>query len=252
MNAEKRKAKGIEDDGPYRNQDETIEIALNLNVDPRKPGQSLRGTLSLPHGSGKAVRCVVFTASASAAEEALRAGAVAAGGDDLVTDISDGTLPPMSFDRSLASPEMMSRLSKVARLLGPRGLMPNAKLGTIVPADKLSSAVEEQMTGSVQYRTDKCGTVHAGIGRGSFGLQKLSENIRAFVEGIEEAKPEAYGRPKKGQKKVKASKNAKYVLSAFMTSTQGKGHKLDLDTIDPNSNRFMVDPHEGEGETKAA
>lgn len=224
-------------DGPYRNQDETIELALNLNLDPRKPGQALRGALSLPHGSGKKVDCVVFTRDEQAAKEALEAGALHAGGESLVNQIVDGTIP-LTFDRALATPDMQAVLGqKLARMLGPRGLMPNAKVGTLVPSpDKLVSVLKEQLAGQVQYRTDKAGIIHLGIGKGSFGSEKLLDNLKCTLNEIYEVKPENFG---KGKKKSSSSKNQKYFLRANLTSTQGKSVRLDLRTVDPTSVFFM-------------
>ena len=227
----------LQDDGPYRNQDETIELALNLNLDPRKPGQALRGPLSLPHGSGKTVKCVVFTRDASAAQAALEAGALHAGGEEIVNQILEGTIP-LDFDRALATPDMQAVLGqKLARMLGPRGLMPNAKVGTLIPsADKLVDALKEQLAGQVQYRTDKAGIIHLGIGKGSFGSEKLLDNLRTTLSEIYEVKPESFG---KGKKKSSSSKNTKYFLKAHLTSQQGPSVRMDLRTVDPTSVFFM-------------
>mmetsp|Transcript_52663 Transcript_52663/g.111866 ORF Transcript_52663/g.111866 Transcript_52663/m.111866 type:complete len:330 (-) Transcript_52663:59-1048(-) len=224
----------------YRRMDETVELALQLNLDPRKPGQSLRGSLALPHGNGKAFAVAVFTDSEKLAEEALERGAAVAGGASLIKSIQDGNTSLSSFQRTLASPDMMSQLSAVARLLGPRGLMPNPKLGTIVPQDEMLDALQKQMSGMSNYRTDKEGIVRLGIGRGSFGTDKLLENIREMMNTIQGVKPESFGKGKKGQKKV--SKGAKYYLKAHLSSTQGKGSVMvDLRTIDPTSSFFMSD-----------
>lgn len=241
-NKDKRAAKGFKDDGPYRNQDETVEISLNLNLDPRKPGQALRGSIPLPHGTGKKVNVVVFTSDddADTIAAAKKAGASVVGGLSIIESIKDGTLA-VDFDRALATPEMMPSLSQIARVLGPRGLMPNAKVNTIQPADKITDAVKAQAAGMVQYRTDKLGTVQAGIGKGSFTEEQLSDNIRAFMNVIQEVKPESFGKGKKG--KSGANKNAKYYLKAYLTSTQGKGSEtIDLRTLDPTSSYFMSIP----------
>ncbi len=158
-----------QDEGPYRNQDETVELSLCLNLDPQRPGQALRGSLPLPHGTGKKVNVVVFCSdddkeTIAAAKEA---GANTVGGLSIIQSISSGEIP-LTFDRALATPDMMPNLSRVARILGPRGLMPNAKLNTIQPPEKISEAVAAQASGMVQYRTDKNGNVMAGIGKGSF------------------------------------------------------------------------------------
>lgn len=197
-NKEKRVQKGIKDDGPFRNQDETIELALNLNLDPRKPGQALRGSLPLPHGTGKKVSVIVFSPDddAETIADAKSAGASHVGGASLIESISSGELPA-NFDRALATPDMMPQLSKIARILGPRGLMPNAKLDTIQKKDKIADAVKAQSAGMVQYRTDKEGIVHAGIGKGSFTEEALADNIREFMNLIQSVKPESYGKGKK-------------------------------------------------------
>jgi large subunit ribosomal protein L1 len=222
-----------QEEGPYRNQDETVELALNLNLDPRKPGQALRGALSLPHGNGKKVSCVVFTRDKDAIKAALEAGAAHAGGDELVEDISNGTIP-LDFDCALATPDMQSTLAqKLARTLGPRGLMPNAKVGTLVPsAGKLVDALKDQLAGQVQYRTDKTGIIHLGVGKGSFAPEQLLDNVRSVMNEIYEIKPESFG-------KKKASKNAKYFLRAHLTSAQGASVRVDLRTVDPTSTFFM-------------
>ncbi len=244
----------FQDDGPYRNQDETIELALNLNLDPRKPGQALRGSLSLPHGTGKKVNVLVFTPDdeEETIAQAKAAGATHAGGASLIESIQNGDIPVPMFDRALATPDMMPSLSKIARILGPRGLMPNAKLGTIQPPDQIAGAVKAQAAGMVQYRTDKVGIIHAGIGKGSFSAEELSDNIRAFMDEIQKVKPENYGKGKKkgggGAKGGKkggsgSSKNEKYYLSAFLTSTQERGSlNIDLRTLDPSSSSFMGVP----------
>uniref|UniRef100_A0A7S2HL48 Ribosomal protein n=1 Tax=Helicotheca tamesis TaxID=374047 RepID=A0A7S2HL48_9STRA len=244
-NREKREKKGLKDDGPYRNQDETIEIAVNLNLDPRKPNQSLRGSFPLPHGTGKTPNVIAFVSSDKAAEEALKAGAVRAGGQDLVDEIASGTLAVSSFDRTVASKAVLPKISKIARVLGPRGLMPNPKLGTVSDEDDgIVELIEDQLAGSVPYRTDKDGIIHAGIGKASFDAGKILDNVRAFMNGLQEVKPENFGKGKKkggGGKKGggKGGSNAKYYLSAHLTSTMGKGYKLDLRSVDPTSAYFM-------------
>lgn len=226
---------------PYRRMDETVELALQLNVDPRKPGQSLRGSVSLPHGNGKTFGVAVFVDENELATEALARGAVAAGGDGLIEKIRRGEVPLTGFQRTLATPDVVPRLKSVARLLGPRGLMPNPKLGTVVSPDELLDALEGQMSGTSNYRTDKEGIVRLGVGRGSFGHERLLENVREFMNEIQGVKPETFGKGKKGQKKV--SKGTKYYLKAHLSGTQGRGSVLvDLRTIDPTSSFFMGDP----------
>jgi len=233
--------------GPFRNQDETIELVLNINVDPRKPGQSLRGMVALPHGSGKKRRVAVFTSSGDCASAARDAGALHAGGEELVDEILSGTVSPDSFDVALASPDMMSVLgSRAARILGPRGKMPSAKVGTVFPTDQMTDAVLGQVrAASIQYRTEKEGIIQVGIGKGSQGAEALLDNIRAFMGEIQDSKPDMYGRGKKsgggkgGSQGKKAPSKAKYYLAAHITSTQGKSVKLDIRTVDPTSSFFM-------------
>ena len=138
---------------------------------------------------------------------------------------------------------MMPQLAPIARLLGPRGLMPNAKVGTIQGPDKILPALKEQMGGQVQYRTDKAGIVHAGIAKGSFEKEQILENIAAFMNEIQDVKPESFGKGKKG-KKAGSAKNAKYYLKASVSSTQGKGVTVDLRTLDPTSSFFMSELEE--------
>ena len=227
---------------PYRRMDETVELALQLNLDPRKPGQSLRGSMKLPHGNGRSFGVAVFTDDPDLARRATEAGAVAAGGASLVESIKDGTTPLSSFQRTLATSEMTSQLSSVARLLGPRGLMPNPKIGTIVPRDGLLDALALQMSGVSNYRTDKEGIVRLGVGRGSFGMEKILDNVREIMNEIHGVKPESFGKGKKGQK-GKIAKGTKYYLKAHLSATQGRGSVLvDIRTLDPTSAFFMSEP----------
>lgn len=242
-NAPERARKGIVQDA-CSHPDETVEMALNLNLDPRKPGQALRGSVSLPHGTGKAINCVVFTNDEELQEKAIKAGALHAGGEALIDRIVAGEVSVDSFERSLGTNEMMSVLSKrAARLLGPRGLMPNAKTGTLVAPEDLLTTLETNVAGrDAPFRTEKAGIVHVPVGKGSFGLEKLLENTGAIMKAIYDVKPEAYGKAKKKAKgKAKApSKNAKYLLSAFVSSTRGPGMKIDLRTVDPSSAFFLT------------
>ena len=210
-------------------------MALNLNLDPRKPGQALRGSVALPHGTGNRMSCAVFSSDPLICSTCLSGGATVAGGEELVDQIVQGTVP-LTFDRALASQEMLGYLTKqLARVMGPRGLMPNAKVGTLVSRpDDLPIVLVSQMAGQLQYRTDKEGIVHMGVGKGSFGYDKLMDNIRIALEEIQTVKPELLGKGKK------ASKNAAYFLSAYMTATQGVGIKLDLRTVDPASSFFCT------------
>mmetsp|Transcript_13613 Transcript_13613/g.28845 ORF Transcript_13613/g.28845 Transcript_13613/m.28845 type:complete len:325 (-) Transcript_13613:199-1173(-) len=224
---------------PYREMDETISLALALNLDPRKPGQSLRGSIALPHGNGKTFSVAVFTEDPATAQAALDAGAAAAGGQSLIESIKNGTTPITSFQRTLATPDMVSSLSPIARLLGPRGLMPNPKLNTIQPNENMLEALAQQQSGLSNYRTDKSGIIRLGLGRGSFGLEKLMDNIREFMNEVQGIKPESFG---KGKKKGKggAGKGAKYYLKAYLSSTQSaKGILVDMKTLDPTSSFFM-------------
>mmetsp|Transcript_2904 Transcript_2904/g.4099 ORF Transcript_2904/g.4099 Transcript_2904/m.4099 type:complete len:226 (+) Transcript_2904:439-1116(+) len=225
-------------------------MALNLNLDPRKPGQALRGSVSLPHGSGKKLKIVVFTTDEETSDAVLEAGARTSGGADLVQQIASGEIP-VNFDRALASPDMMPSLSKIARILGPRGLMPNAKLGTIQQLENMVDAVKEQSKGMVQYRTDKNGIIHAGVGKASFTQDEILDNIKSFMNQVQDVKPESYGKGKKssggGSKKKGgggSKKAAQYYLKAHITSTFGKSINLDLRTVDPTSTWFMAEAPE--------
>ena len=230
----------INDRKPF---DETVELAINLNLDPRKPGQALRGSINLPNGTGKKFNCVVFTDDEDLVEAALKAGAKHAGGSDLMDSLLNGDVPVDRLDRSLATADMMTTLSKkVARLLGPRGLMPNAKTGTLVQPNELIPALETQVAGrEVQYRTEREGVVHVAVGKASFGSEKLLENIGAVMTEIFVVKPEQYG---KGKKK-NVGRAAKYLLKAFLSSTQGPSLGLDPRTVDPSSPFFLTSVETG-------
>jgi large subunit ribosomal protein L1 len=188
--------------------DESVEIALNLGVDPRHADQQIRGTVSLPHGTGKTVRVAVF-AKGELATQAQEAGADVVGFDDLVQKVQKGFL---DFDRVVAAPDCMAELGKVARILGPKGLMPNPKLGTVTT--DVAKVVKDIKAGMVQYRVEKAGIVHAQVGKVSFGAEKLNENITAFVDAIKAAKPAA----------VKGA----YMKSAALSSTMGPGVKVNV------------------------
>ena len=237
--------------------DETVELALNLNLDPRKPGQSLRGSVDLPNGTGKKINCIVFTSDEDLQEQCRKVGATAVGGVSLIEKLVSGgagtdpttdgePLPSIdTLDRALATPELMPTLSKkAARLLGPRGLMPNAKNNTLVsdPA-LLVPTLENQILGkNVLYRTEKSGIVHVPVGKVSFGIPKLLENIGVVMKEVFEAKPEQYGKGKKSGKTV--GKGTKYLLRASLTTTQGVGVRLDLKTVDPSSALFLSSEEE--------
>lgn len=187
--------------------DETVDLAFRLGVDPRHADQMIRGALALPAGTGKTVRVVAIT-SGTKVDEATAAGADFAGGDDIITKIAGGWL---DFDRVIASPDMMSKLGKVARLLGPRGLMPNPKLGTVTT--DVAAAVKEQKAGKVEYRTEKTGIVHVPIGKSSFTVEQLKQNYTAIVSAIVKAKP--------------ASAKGTYIKSLTLSTTMGPGIKID-------------------------
>lgn len=187
--------------------DETVDLAFNLGVDPRHADQMIRGAIALPAGTGKSVRvCVITSGEKIAAAEAV--GADFVGGDDLVAKIAGGWL---EFDRVIASPDMMGKLGRIGRVLGPRGLMPNPKLGTVTP--DVAKAVTEQKAGKVEYRTEKNGIIHVPIGKKSFEDGKLRENLNAIVNAIVKAKP--------------ASAKGTYLKTLTLSTTMGPGVKID-------------------------
>jgi large subunit ribosomal protein L1 len=188
--------------------DETIEVALNLGVDPRHADQMVRGTVNLPHGTGKSLRVAVF-AKGDKAEEAKKAGADVVGADDLAQAIQGGEI---NFDRCIATPDMMPVVGRLGRVLGPRGLMPNPKLGTVTP--NVTEAVEAAKGGQVQFRVEKAGIIHGGVGKASFDEGKLADNIKAFVDAVAKAKPS-------GAKGV-------YMKRVSVSSTMGPGVHLDV------------------------
>ena len=163
--------------------DETIEISMNLGIDPRHADQMVRGVVSLPNGNGKVMKIAVF-AKDKKAEEAKQAGADVTGAEDLAEDMQKGNL---DYDRVIATPDMMGVVGKIGKVLGPKGLMPNPKLGTVTPDVK--AAVEAAKSGQVQYRAEKTGIVQAGIGKMSFGSEKLIENVNSFIEAIQKSRP---------------------------------------------------------------
>jgi large subunit ribosomal protein L1 len=165
--------------------DQTVEACFHLGIDPKQPDQMIRGSVSLPKGIGKSKRVVAFCADESKAR-ALEAGAIKAGGEDLMQEIEAGFL---DFDVAVASPEMMRVIAKLGRVLGPKGLMPSPKAGTVTP--DVAQAVKEYAAGKVEYRNDKFGNIHAPIGKMSFGASELAENLRAFIGVIERSKPSA-------------------------------------------------------------
>ncbi len=187
--------------------DETVELAVRLGVDPRQADQNVRGTVILPHGTGKSVRVLVF-AKGDKEREAREAGADFVGNDDLVKQISEGWL---EFDRAVATPDMMGLVGRIGKVLGPRGLMPNPKVGTVT--FEVGKAVSELKAGKVEYRVEKAGIVHVAIGKKSFGAEKLVENARALLNSLMRAKPSAA----KGN----------YLRSVAVSSTMGPGVRVD-------------------------
>jgi large subunit ribosomal protein L1 len=187
--------------------DETVEIAVRLGVDPRKADQMIRGTVSLPHGTGKSVRVAVF-AEGDAAREAQEAGADVVGGDDLIARVEGGFL---DFDVAIATPDLMGKVAKLGRTLGPRGLMPNPKTGTVTT--EVAKTVEEFKAGKVEYRTDRYGNVHVPIGKASFESQALLENYHAVLDELLRAKP--------------AAAKGRYLRAITVSSTMGPGVKID-------------------------
>ena len=188
--------------------DETVEVAMNLNIDPRKQDQNVRGTVMLPHGTGKAVRVGVF-ARGDKAKEAEAAGADVVGAEDLAEKVQAGQI---DFDRAIATPDMMALVGRLGKVLGPRGLMPNPRLGTVT--QNVAEAVQAAKGGQVEYRADKAGIVHAGVGKASFTEDALVDNVRAFVGAITRAKPSG----------VKGT----YISRVSVSSTMGPGVKVDL------------------------
>ena len=190
------------------NFDETVEVALNLSVDPRHADQMIRGSVILPHGTGKKVRVAVF-AKGEKVDEAKAAGADIVGSDELIEMIQAGNL---DFDTVISTPDMMGVLGKVARILGPKGLMPNPKTGTVTM--DVTKAVENAKGGQVNYRVDKKGNIHAGIGKVSFDQEKIKENFLTFIEKINKSKP--------------ASSKGKYMTNAAVSLTMSPSVTLDL------------------------
>src|SRR6056297_1405589 len=194
--------------------DETIEIALNLGVDPRHADQMVRGVVTLPNGTGKTVRVAVF-ARGPKAEEATAAGADIVGAEDLMETIQGGTI---EFDRCIATPDMMPIVGRLGKVLGPRNLMPNPKVGTVTMDVK--EAVEAAKGGQVQFKAEKAGVVHAGVGKVSFDTDKLVENVRAFVDAVSKAKP--------------AGAKGTYMEKVSLSSTMGPGVSVDVSSATGN------------------
>src|SRR5882672_10180966 len=192
--------------------DETIDLAVRLNVDPRQADQNIRGTVVLPHGTGRSVRVLVL-AKGEKEREAKEAGADFAGGEELIKKIQEENW--LDFDRVIATPDVMGAVGRIGKILGPRGLMPNPKVGTVT--FDVAKAVKEVKAGKVDYRVDKAGVVHARIGKLSFGEAKLSENAHALIDAIVRAKP--------------ASAKGNYVKSVAVATTMGPGVRVDPATV---------------------
>jgi large subunit ribosomal protein L1 len=191
--------------------DETIEISMNLGIDPRHADQMVRGVVGLPNGTGKTVRVGVFARGAKA-EEALAAGADVVGADDLAAAVQEGKI---DFDRCIATPDMMALVGRLGKVLGPRGLMPNPRLGTVTMDVK--GAVQAAKAGQVEFRAEKAGIVHAGIGKASFEADSLLANARAFIDAIQKARP--------------TGAKGTYVKKVSLSSSMGPGLKVDIGTL---------------------
>ena len=191
--------------------DETIEVAMNLGVDPRHADQMVRGVCILPNGSGRTLRVGVFARGAKA-DEAKAAGADVVGAEDLVEIVNGGKI---DFDRCIATPDMMPLVGRLGKVLGPRGMMPNPKVGTVTM--DIAGAVAAAKGGSVEFRVEKAGIVHAGIGKASFSAEKLSENIKAFVDSVAKAKP--------------AGSKGTYLERIAISSSMGPGLKIDVSQV---------------------
>jgi large subunit ribosomal protein L1 len=191
----------------YARFDESIDVAIRLGVDPKKPDQMVRGTVVLPHGTGKEMKVLVF-AQGEKEKEAREAGSDFVGGEELVEKISQGWL---DFDKAIATPDMMKVVSKLGKILGPRGLMPNPKVGTVT--FEVGKAVQDVKSGKVEFKIDKAGNLHASVGKISFGQEKLRENITTLVDSIFKAKP--------------ASSKGTYVKGFAISTTMGPGIKVD-------------------------
>jgi len=189
--------------------DETIEMSFNLGIDPKYADQQVRGVVSLPNGTGAKVRVAVITKDAAKAADAKAAGADLVGAEDLIESIKGGKI---DFDRCIATPDMMGLVGQVAKVLGPKGLMPNPKLGTVTPDVK--KAVTEAKAGSIEIRAEKTGIVQAGVGKASFDEKKLAENVAYMIDAIQKAKP--------------AGAKGTYMKKVTLSSTMGPGLKIDL------------------------
>ena len=195
--------------------DETVEVAMNLGVDPRHADQMVRGVVTLPNGTGKDMNVAVFARDAKA-DEAKAAGADVVGAEDLMERIQGGDIP---FDRIIATPDMMALVGRLGKVLGPRGLMPNPRVGTVTP--DVAQAVKDAKGGSVEFRVEKAGVIHAGVGKASFGEDALAENIKALVEAVVKAKP--------------SGAKGTFVKRVAISSTMGPGVKVDTATVLPEA-----------------
>jgi large subunit ribosomal protein L1 len=191
--------------------DETFEVSMNLGVDPRHADQMVRGVVNLPNGTGRTVRVAVFAKGAKA-DEAKAAGADIVGAEDLVATVQGGTI---EFDRCIATPDMMGLVGRLGKVLGPRGMMPNPKVGTVTM--DVAAAVKASKGGAVEFRVEKAGIVHAGVGKASFEAGALAENIRAFADAVTKAKP--------------SGAKGNYVKKVSLTTTMGPGLKLDPSSL---------------------
>lgn len=191
--------------------DETVEVAINLGVDPKKTEQMVRGVVTMPHGVGKTLRVAVF-AKGDKAKEAEKAGADIVGGDDLADEIAKGNI---NFDRCIATPDMMGVVGKIGKILGPRGLMPNPKLGTVTM--NVTEAVTAAKSGQVEFRVEKAGIIHAGFAKASFSEQAISENLTTLIQAINKARPSG----------IKGS----FMKKLSISLTMGPGIKVDMSTL---------------------
>jgi large subunit ribosomal protein L1 len=191
--------------------DETIEVAMNLGVDPRHADQMVRGVVNLPNGTGRSVRVAVFARNEKA-DEARAAGADIVGAEDLVTAVQGGEI---NFDRCIATPDMMPLVGRLGKVLGPRGMMPNPKVGTVT--NDIAAAVKASKGGAVEFRVEKAGIVHGGVGKASFDAKAIEENVRAFADAVMKAKP--------------AGAKGNYVKKVALSSTMGPGLKIDVASL---------------------
>ena len=191
--------------------DETIEVAMNLGVDPKHADQLVRGVCNLPNGSGRTARVAVFARGAKA-DEAKAAGADLVGAEDLVEQVSKGTI---NFDRCIATPDMMGLVGRLGKVLGPRGLMPNPRVGTVTP--NVAQAVKDAKGGSIEFRTEKTGIIHAGIGKASFTEEALTINVKAMIDALNKAKP--------------SGAKGTYIKKISLSSTMGPGFKIDQGSL---------------------